>query len=134
MILWQDPATLNWWFVYGPEKKLVGYWPNKLFTNLSKRATKLHFGGTAGFEGYPDAGLPPMGSGHFPDEGANKACVFQQIKYINAAQQSLNLPIDELYPLSSYPNYYKVGPLTNSSGTQDTFYFGGPGGPVSSWN
>ncbi|KAM0933073.1 putative neprosin [Dioscorea sansibarensis] len=126
MYFLQDPVTTNWWFICGPEKKLVGYWPSKLFTTLTQYATRLEFGGTAGRNGGNDI-FPPMGSGHFPDEGYGKSCLFQMVKYFDSKSQANDLPLVLATSTSNSP-CYKVGNLTKSDNTGNYFYFGGPGG------
>lgn len=120
--------TLNWWFAYGQNRTLVGYWPSKIFTGLSDHASRLDFGGTVGNLQSDD--MPPMGSGHLPKEGLGKACHFIQVRHLNSDNQFIDLSADDVSPkLTSSTCCYDLGPY-DQSGTNyaNMFYFGGPGG------
>ncbi|KAH7658462.1 Neprosin domain-containing protein [Dioscorea alata] len=127
LYVFRDPVTTNWWFLFGPDKKVVGYWPNKLFTTLAQYATRLEFGGIAEHTSKCNAAFPPIGSGHFPDEGYGKSCLFQMVKFIDINSQSNDLSLFDTTPYSD-SSCYKVGDLTKSRNTGNYFYFGGPGG------
>lgn len=117
--------TTNWWFLTGLDKKVVGYWPNKLFTTLAQYATRLEFGGTV--QRISNDAFPPMGSGHFPEEGYGKSCPFQLVKFIDINLQSNDLSSFDTTS-DSDSSCYKVGDLNKSHDVGTFFYFGGPGG------
>ena len=89
-------------------------------------ANWLSFGGSAGY--YGDSKLPPMGSGHFPFEGANKSCAFLKVKNINSNYELVDLPAKDLSP-NSHSQCYGLGPfIETKSSVGNMFYLGGPGG------
>ncbi|KAJ0964287.1 hypothetical protein J5N97_029409 [Dioscorea zingiberensis] len=76
----------NWWLYYGTsghytQLTAVGYWPSSSFTSLANHATHIDFAGVVyyieGEEG------PPMGSGHYADEGEGKAAQFSGIQLVD---------------------------------------------------
>ncbi|KAL6905335.1 hypothetical protein ACP4OV_002936 [Aristida adscensionis] len=67
--LFKDKSTGDWWLHCGYDSTptAVGYFPASLFDSLSKKATRITFGGHV----FYDAKLrpsPPMGSGVLPSE------------------------------------------------------------------
>lgn len=107
----------------------MGYWPGKIFTTLIQYATRVEFGGIVGYRGDAamDVVLPPMGSGHCPEEGFGKSCLFEMVKFVDGYAQSKYLPLNEATPTSNSP-CYKVRNFSNSDNNGNYFYFGGPGG------
>ena len=93
---------------------------------MSSNADKLIFGGVVGYLDNPDK--PPMGSGHFPIEGANKACFFSNVKYVDNENKAQDLNSGDLFPYSSSPECYYLGLYLETGGVLgNMFYFGGPG-------
>lgn len=124
--LLQDPVTKNWLLFLKRDQIFIGYWPSKIFTRLSSKANKLVFGGVVGYLNNQDK--PPMGSGHFPIEGRNKACFFSNIKNVDKQTKIQDIDSEILYPFSSSRECYYVGPyLETGPGLGDMFFFGGPG-------
>lgn len=111
----------------GPDKLAIGYWPNSLFKDLGldESAKLISMGGIA-HAPQNEAG-PPMGSGHFPEEGWNKACVITGIQYKDENDNFL-------YPRDTYKHVdktscYNVGdPFGTDQHDGLAFFFGGPGG------
>ncbi|KAM0933074.1 putative neprosin [Dioscorea sansibarensis] len=124
--IFRDPMTKDWWFAYGPDRILVGYWPGKIFTGLSDHASLLDFGGTAGNN--QGADVPPMGSGHLPIEGLGKACFFIKVRHLNSDNQFIDLPIFDISPYVSSPCYGLGLYMKTDTSYADMFFFGGTGG------
>ncbi|KAG6502035.1 hypothetical protein ZIOFF_041922 [Zingiber officinale] len=61
----KDPQTGNWWLAM--DRVNLGYWPKELFPNLDV-SKLIQFGGQVRTPN--DVPSPPMGNGHFPQEGA----------------------------------------------------------------
>ncbi|CAI8608738.1 unnamed protein product [Vicia faba] len=121
--VWKDVKTGNWWLRYG--YKNVGYWPSSLFTNLKDVASKVHWGGEILNEQYPKASSIQMGSGHFPEEGWQKAAYFNNINVLNSKRDYWVQPTN-LQNYADSPNCYNVkGGVSRNWGT--FFYYGGPG-------
>ncbi|XP_034709745.1 uncharacterized protein LOC117932576 [Vitis riparia] len=120
----KDPKTGHWWlFVADIE---FGYWPKQLFGFFGV-ARELYWGGEVFSPSQP---FPPMGSGHFPEEGAGAACFMRALKYKYEDGGAFVDILDEgMSVRADNPECYKVGPLSNRGGFWGyTFLFGGPGG------
>ncbi|RVW47011.1 hypothetical protein CK203_102570 [Vitis vinifera] len=120
----KDPKTGHWWlFVADIE---FGYWPKQLFSFFGA-ARELYWGGEVFSPSQP---FPPMGSGHFPEEGAGAACFMRALKYQYEDGGAFEDILDKgMSVLADSPGCYKVGPLINRGGFWGiTFLFGGPGG------
>lgn len=124
ILIFRDPKTGNWWMVMGENLDLyVGYWPNSIFTTLAKHANVLMWGGT----GYTSHGekSPPMGSGHWPEEGYGKACFFDSVGQIIRGNMYGEIPEDKV---SYYQSpCYRIGYFQKKEAGR-YFQFGGPGG------
>ncbi|KAK1311090.1 hypothetical protein QJS10_CPA08g00571 [Acorus calamus] len=126
-ILWTDQQSGNWWLMLGLDKVPIGYWPSSLIKGLADYAKVIYMGGIV-HTPHNEPG-PPMGSGHFPEEGPNKACLFSSIQYIDA-KNNFKYParretfVDE-------PACYRASNAIDP-GLDDglVFFFGGPGGCV----
>ncbi|KAJ0962695.1 hypothetical protein J5N97_027817 [Dioscorea zingiberensis] len=127
LVIYRDPITLNWWLIYGREKEPIGYWPTKLFTNLANHANRVDFGGAAGnADGFD---MPPMGNGHFPNEGYRKTGFFELLKFIDSNVKSRNVLHEDVFPLYPTSQCYNLGNINETGGDQGTlFLYGGPGG------
>ena len=101
----------------------VGYWPRSLFTALTSSASRIDIGGEVVFN-KDDPSPPPMGSGHFPAEGQNKAVYVKDILFVDQ-DGILYKPNGDAFDLTAdRRECYDIG----GSDPTDTFYFGGPGG------
>jgi len=63
---------------------------------------------------------PPMGSGHFSEEGERKAAYIKHVQFID--ESGLLYTPKNVYLIEDKSNCYNI------AGSTDTFYFGGPGG------
>ncbi|XP_021735660.1 uncharacterized protein LOC110702262 [Chenopodium quinoa] len=116
----QELKTKNWWLFFGDEG--VGYWPKELFGTLGDGATRAGWGGEIYTS--PKEAAPGMGSGHFPEEGPNKACVIYGLSLVGTekppAEEDLKMGV-------SKPDCYKVKYGGDSGGQFGHFMlFGGP--------
>ncbi|KAF0897272.1 hypothetical protein E2562_035172, partial [Oryza meyeriana var. granulata] len=113
----------TWVLLFGEE--LVGYWPGKLFTNLSGPANMIGWMGVA--SAASGEAYPPMGSGRSPDEGEGRAAFFTDVKVIDAPTSKYVSPyLSEIFTRTTNPKCYQVGtPSTSDMGLD--FYFGGAG-------
>lgn len=88
-IHFQDPKTKNWWLnLQRKDDKWVniGYYPAKLFWNMSS-ADQVGWGGrTVTLSGTPS---PEMGSGYFPDPNFGRACYFRSVSFQNGKRTDL---------------------------------------------
>ncbi|KAI3889484.1 hypothetical protein MKW92_001259 [Papaver armeniacum] len=119
----KDQNSGNWWVqVQGIP---VGYYPNSLFTQLSKTATKIGFGGEVMYMIQGRHTKTQMGSGHFPSEGGlGISSYFNQVQIIDENNKAKDPENVKKY--ISNPNCYDLqidDKHTNGYG----FYYGGPG-------
>ncbi|WRX19034.1 Neprosin - like 6 [Theobroma cacao] len=61
----------------------IGYWPKSLFSSLSNAATQLTWGGGV------FSSNPPMGSGHFAEEGMKKQLISERFLLKNLVMEDL---------------------------------------------
>ncbi|KAL5063395.1 hypothetical protein RYX36_025132 [Vicia faba] len=121
--VWKDVKTGHWWLRFGD--KILGYWPSSLFTNLKGVATMIEWGGEIVNLHYPEASTTQMGSGHFPDEGLQKAAYFSRIQVLDS-KSHWNQPKD-LQNYADSPNCYSVTTGGDVPDWGSYFYYGGPG-------
>ncbi|XP_026460683.1 uncharacterized protein LOC113361762 [Papaver somniferum] len=120
----KDQNSGNWWVsVQGIP---VGYYPSSLFTQLSKKAVDIEFGGEIygeRFEGRHTS--TQMGSGHFPSEGGfGISGFFNHVQVINENNEAEDPENVETYVSS--PNCYDLK-IDKKRINGYGFYYGGPG-------
>lgn len=122
----QDPGTGNWWLSFLSGGVDVGYWPKELFTSLDT-STEIDFGGAVYTPN--NEGSPPMGNGHFPDEGIGKCSYFMQVQFIGTDGRAFTPTEGSAYPADNISSryYYTFGEPPKNGGDFDMSY-GGPGG------
>ncbi|CAF1749618.1 hypothetical protein Bca4012_044124 [Brassica carinata] len=124
LMIWKDPKHGHWWLQLG-NGLLLGYWPVFLFSHLRSHASMVQFGGevvnsrsSGGHTG------TQMGSGHFADEGFEKAAYFRNLQVVDWDNNLL--PLSNLHVLADHPACYNIRQGKNNVwGTY--FYYGGPG-------
>ncbi|CAN6373211.1 unnamed protein product [Urochloa humidicola] len=118
ILIWKDQKSGNWWLQVGGSN--LGYWPSSIFTHLADSASSITWGG----EVYSPDGSTPMGSGHFPEEGFNKASYIRNIQVVGSSS-NLEFP-NALTLFATQPSCYNVKSGANSNWGTYIFY-GGPG-------
>ncbi|KAJ0258527.1 hypothetical protein HA466_0073000 [Hirschfeldia incana] len=122
--IYRDTRSGHWWLkVY--DNIFVGYWPSSLFTTLKDVATDVHWGGeiTNNRDGSKHT-TTNMGSGHFAEEGYEKASYFKNIEIVDEGE-FMKPPVGAS-PFMSEENCYNIKLGTDVHwGTY--FFFGGPG-------
>ena len=112
---------------YDVDNKVLGYFTKDLFPLLgSGPATRVDWGG----ETYsPTNVCPPMGSGHFPEEGIRKAGFMRGIKVMNQARQPVDAPPNTV-TVADIPQDYRVldSRVISPEPVGRSFFYGGPGG------
>ncbi|CAN1300707.1 hypothetical protein LINPERPRIM_LOCUS24665, partial [Linum perenne] len=80
-----DTKKRDWYLAVGVSNTIVGYWPQKIFTNLADSANYIEWGG----EVYSPRGTtpPPMGSGRLPTRDVNYNCFGRIVSLINEHHQ-----------------------------------------------
>ncbi|ONK74063.1 uncharacterized protein A4U43_C03F2400 [Asparagus officinalis] len=125
--IYKDEKTENWWLHV--DDSPIGYWPKTLFKSLSESAQEINWGGSVNY-GDDEEG-PPMGSGHFPEEGESRAAAIQSIRFVNKLGELYNLTKDEVRSYVDRSDCYRVGEFfAEEKGFK--FYFGGLGGILGS--
>ncbi|KAH7692675.1 Neprosin domain-containing protein, partial [Dioscorea alata] len=122
--VYKDPASGNWWLYYGAsghynELNAIGYWPSSLFTSMADSASDMHFGGTVAY--LTNEQGPPMGSGHYPEEGEGKAATFNRIQGVDKKGNMYDFQ-DNFYVVQDKKECYRVSQVKNNG-----FFYGGPG-------
>ncbi|CAA7021816.1 unnamed protein product [Microthlaspi erraticum] len=124
LMIWKDPKHGHWWLELG-NGLLVGYWPVFLFSHLRGHASMVQFGGEVVNSRASGAHTgTQMGSGHFADEGFEKAAYFRNLQVVDWDNNLL--PLNNLHVLADHPACYDIRQGKNNVwGTY--FYYGGPG-------
>ncbi|CAH2070530.1 unnamed protein product [Thlaspi arvense] len=124
LMIWKDPKHGHWWLELG-NGLLVGYWPVFLFSHLRSHASMVQFGGEVVNSRSSGAHTgTQMGSGHFADEGFEKAAYFRNLQVVDWDNNLL--PLKNLHVLADHPACYDIRQGKNNVwGTY--FYYGGPG-------
>ncbi|XP_074562350.1 protein neprosin-like [Curcuma longa] len=119
----KDPKLGNWWLSMGGIN--LGYWPKEVLPNL-ETSTALDFGGAVYTPN--NEASPPMGNGHFPQEGIGKACYFMQTQFIGEDQRPFTPGPHWGYPdKNADGRYYRISAAPVYRGFWNVAY-GGPGG------
>jgi hypothetical protein len=116
----------RWWLYYNGTlgSNAIGYYPDTLFRGgaLTSHATEIDYGG----EVVGTTTFPPMGSGHFANDGWTEAAYQRTIGYwtpLGGAMINASLT-----PSQSWPNCYTAQVAKYGSPWFETLWFGGPGG------
>ncbi|RZC51775.1 hypothetical protein C5167_020204 [Papaver somniferum] len=122
----KDRSNGNWWVQLQGEP--IGYYPNSLFTELSRKATAVQWGGEiVNTKSKGRHTTTQMGSGHFPSEGGLKtSSYFNWVQVVDETYMTMD-PKDfsiqttnsDCYDLKIDDDHHD----TNGFG----FYYGGPG-------
>ena len=109
---------VDWWMYIN--HRPFGYWPSSIFSILPEGASRVTWGGEV--ITYNSGGqhtTTQMGSGHFAEEGPDKASFFKDLNVING-KQFKRAPRDPVIFMTK-PNCYSIKDYGGF------FYFGGPG-------
>lgn len=123
-IILQNKDDGDWWLHFahdGENFTRVGYWPKSIFRCLVDHANRVQWGGYAySTERDPS---PPMGNGHLPAEG--NAAAFQDVQFVDNNGQGYDPPsgLGGIFGVGTHAQCYLLSEVTNN-----TFYYGGPGG------
>ncbi|ONK74468.1 uncharacterized protein A4U43_C03F6590 [Asparagus officinalis] len=120
---WHDNISGNW--LLHVQDSLLGYWPETLFTSLFESAQQIAWNGNVNFA--KNLKGPPLGSGHFPEEGGGKAAAIQDIQFVNQHGQPYDLTPDRVSSHVDKKDCYRVGEFYRAE-IGFMFYLGGPGG------
>lgn len=120
-VYFQDRESKNWWIIIN--NKFIGYFPAKLFSNMSS-ADHVGWGGRT--KTRPGTNSPPMGSGHLPN---NSACYFRHMWFKDKAEVPHGPQPSQMYPLVDKTTCYDIKNF-GDKGVHFGYYieFGGPGG------
>ncbi|KAL5716066.1 hypothetical protein ACHQM5_017804 [Ranunculus cassubicifolius] len=123
--IFKDPRSGNWFLLR--DGLTIGYWPSSIFNTLNTNAERVDWGGETEFIGR-DA-YPPMGSGHFPEEGYGKAAYIRGLQVIKDNMHMTLTDEKDCIPFESNSNSYRVQLNPNGKGklTDNHLLFGGRG-------
>ncbi|XP_052734768.1 uncharacterized protein LOC108342362 isoform X1 [Vigna angularis] len=117
----QDTKSKNWWIIIN--NKFIGYFPAKLFSNMS---TADHVGWGGRTKTRPSTDSPQMGSGHLPND---TACYFRQMWFKDPSAVARGPKSNQVYPLVDKPTCYDIKNYGDKGGHNGYYFeFGGPGG------
>ncbi|XP_056688839.1 uncharacterized protein [Spinacia oleracea] len=119
----QDKDTKNWWVLIGD--KQIGYYPKELFSTMANGATRGGWGGE--IYSISTHASPPMGNGHFPEEGYSKSCLISRLNLVGQDfPNNTSLRVG-----SSIPDCYKA--IYNGDVGGDFGHNMFVGGPANCW-
>jgi Neprosin len=115
----------NWWLYWGggAASNAIGYYPTSLYKGgaMASQAAEIDYGG----EVVGTTSFPPMGSGHFANQGWTKACYQRDVTYFPTGGGQVNA---SLTPSQAWPNCYTSQVILYASPWSETEFYGGPGG------
>ncbi|KAG5593173.1 hypothetical protein H5410_043687 [Solanum commersonii] len=125
-IHFQDFVNGNWWLLYDESNVEVGFWPQKIFTELRSFADNVEWGGVAYSE--PGVPEPPMGSRYFPIGDPNYDAYCRRFNVLNDKGETIH--IDKTNVRVDDPNHYGLKDVPHWRGGkyQHMAFYGGPGG------
>ncbi|CAN4077753.1 unnamed protein product [Withania somnifera] len=85
----QDTGIGNWWLLMGESYETIGFWPNRIFSDLSGFASVVDWGGVT----YNPTGAPqpPMGSSFFPTGNSTYDAYCRSIAVSNEKGESVGI-------------------------------------------
>ncbi|XP_076894650.1 protein neprosin-like [Bidens hawaiensis] len=123
ILIWKDGKNGDWWMQLNGEQ--VGYWPSSLYSQLSKSASMLEWGGEVvnlGLNGQHTT--TQMGSGQFPQQGFRKASYIRSIQTVDGTNTLRTPNLNSAHQEGCYDISTR---FSNDSYWGAHFYFGGPG-------
>ncbi|XP_006344030.1 uncharacterized protein [Solanum tuberosum] len=126
MFIDRDFVNGNWWLLYDESNVEVGFWPQKIFTELRSFADNVEWGGVAYSE--PGVPEPPMGSRCFPIGDPNYDAYCRRFNVLNDKGETIH--IDKTNVRVDDPNHYGLKDVPHWRGGkyQHMAFYGGPGG------
>ncbi|KAI4315380.1 hypothetical protein L6164_028195 [Bauhinia variegata] len=120
-LIFRDRYTGDWWVVAGGTYERIGYWPKSLFGSLAESGgTIVAWGGQVGTLTDVD---PPMGSGHYAEEGFGKAAFIRSLQFLDDQYSHIHANWDQLPQVKTCPKYYTLDKYQS-----DAIFYGGPSG------
>lgn len=105
--------------------KQIGYYPKELFSTMANGATRGGWGGE--IYSISTHASPPMGNGHFPEEGYSKSCLISRLNLVGQDfPNNTSLRVG-----SSIPDCYKA--IYNGDVGGDFGHNMFVGGPANCW-
>nr|XP_016475940.1 PREDICTED: uncharacterized protein LOC107797554 [Nicotiana tabacum] len=122
---WRDLVNGNWWLLLEEDYKQIGFWPQRIFTDLKSFATNVEWGGVV----YSPTGVPgpPMDSGLLPIGNTGHEAYCRRITVLNNKGETIDE--DKTTAYADNPNLYKVVdiPHWQAAKRQHFVLYGGPG-------
>ncbi|KAG5629198.1 hypothetical protein H5410_000915 [Solanum commersonii] len=104
MYIARDLESKDWWLVVSANQTIVGYWPNRIFSELNDFVSTVEWGGVV----YSSPGVlePPMGSSYFIAKDLKYDAHCSRIKIITDTGQVTDPGVVTMY--NSNPDLYNV--------------------------
>ncbi|XP_070054507.1 protein neprosin-like [Nicotiana tomentosiformis] len=129
---WEDTMSIdrdlvngNWWLLLEEDYKQIGFWPQRIFTDLKSFATNVEWGGVV----YSPTGVPgpPMDSGLLPIGNTGHEAYCRKITVLNNKGETIDE--DKTTAYADNPDLYKVVdiPHWQAAKRQHFVLYGGPG-------
>ncbi|XP_075107074.1 protein neprosin-like [Nicotiana tabacum] len=121
----KDLVSGNWWLLLEENYTQIGFWPQRIFTDLKSFATNVEWGGVV----YSSSSVPgpPMGSRLFSIGNKGHETYCRKITVINDKGETIDE--DKTTAYADNPNLYKVVdiPHWQAIKRQHFVLYGGPG-------
>ncbi|XP_060211055.1 protein neprosin-like [Lycium barbarum] len=128
MYIERDLVDGNWWLLMEDNYERVGFWPQRIFTDLASFATNVEWGGIV----YSPPGVPepPMGSSFFPSKYPAYDGYCKSIAVLN--DKGGTVEVNKVHTHVDSFNVYKVlfERLPEGSKSFNYVLYGGPGGSI----
>ncbi|XP_070011341.1 protein neprosin-like [Nicotiana sylvestris] len=131
MFIQRDPANGLWWLLIGENYDEVGFWPQRIFTDLASLATHVEFGGVVYIP--PGGPKPPMGSSCFPIADPLYDAYCRRL-HVLIDNNNETVPVDTTIAQAEDPNLYEVRDVPHwGHGKFQHFIFYGGRGDIDTW-
>ncbi|XP_038687462.1 uncharacterized protein LOC119986840 [Tripterygium wilfordii] len=105
LLIYRDsPNGGHWWLLIGQERTKVGFWPNHIFTRLTKVATYVEWGGKT--YSPPDVPSPPMGAGRGVHAQRGRDAYCSRVATVNESYWIVKATETSTY--ADIPDFYQV--------------------------
>ncbi|KAM3343829.1 hypothetical protein P3S68_025919 [Capsicum galapagoense] len=104
MAIKRDQVNENRWLLFEDNYEQIGFWPQKIFTNLASFAINVEWGGVV----YSPPGVPkpPMGASSFPIGNTGYDAYCKALIVFNDKGETIGVDRSTIYV--DDPNLYKV--------------------------
>ncbi|KAI8569394.1 hypothetical protein RHMOL_Rhmol02G0275500 [Rhododendron molle] len=119
----RDLANGNWWLLIGANNIPIGFWPKRIFSDLTDSASYVEWGGMV--YSPPGTLTPAMGSGHYIGElDTRNNAYLRNIEVFN--DQGRNVDAYNTETFADFTAFYTAEDIKNFKSFRHLVLYGGP--------